>query len=256
MKKLLFFFWLFFSFSFLMANESNSPAKEKEPDLFIYFTAGPNLSAPNGSFIRHEKLFDETQNLMIMSGQLKNGAPFENMPTIPKSAQYEAGGLFMMGFEQKLSKYLGLGSSLSVTNVWAKRLNLFRDPRDGNVYVFPYIRIKDDFVMALSALTADVYFHFFEFNKFKPFMSFRTGPVFASGNAHHGFTLAVDREDESIHNGRGIVYGSSLGSNIFFTPNFGLRPEIFYLRYDFQADEFSNRSYYNVFLNIGFFGYF
>lgn len=215
-------------------------------------SVGNNISAPGGSFVRHEKLYDQTQNLLISNRQLTYPAPLESLPPSPKSSQYTPGIFFKIGFEYRLSKSFGIGSTVAMTNLFAKRSLFFIDPREGKAFASP-LNFTDDFQLALTSFTADLYYHFFDMGNFKPFAGVHSGIVFAQGIAHQSFQLAIDRQDEEIHNGRGYVYGASLSANIFFHEQFGIRPEFIFMRYDFTADEFSSRSYHNVFFNIGFF---
>ncbi|WP_017850164.1 hypothetical protein [Leptospira interrogans] len=255
-NKLLIFIILIINFRIVAEAVNNLDIKEeKKRDYFIFVSVGNNLSTPNGSFVRHEKLFDQTQSLLMTNRQITYLPPYDTISTTPKSAQYTAGGFFKLGFEYLLSNSFGIGSTLGVTNLWSKRMNLILDPRDGRTYFSP-INNKDGFQLALTSVTVDFYYHFLEIGKFKPFVAIHTGMVFVDGIAHQGYQLAKDRQDETIHNGRGIVYGTTLGANFFFNKLVGVRPEIIYLKYDFKADEFASRSYNNVFFNIGLFFYY
>ena len=224
-----------------------------EQGAFYFFGwAGLDLSAPNGSFIRHEKLYDKTQYWQIISKQINYIEPFSTLLPTAKSGPYTTGGLFGIGMEYAVNNLLGIGSSLSTTGVWAKRIQTYRDPRNGKLYLLP-LGTSDERQLSLQAITLDLTYHVLDSVKFDPYISFRAGPTFASGIAHYGYEKDIDKMDEEIHNGRGIATGAGIGMNFYFSPKGGMKVEAAYMRYDFQADEFSRRSYYNIFINIGFF---
>ncbi|MDH5657381.1 MAG: hypothetical protein OEZ34_15825, partial [Spirochaetia bacterium] len=256
-------FVLFLNFS-LLAEE---PEKDEEPEKLshessaepgfvkgaFYFSIwlGASLAPPDGSFIRHEKLYDETRNLEILQGQLGYIQPFESWVAVPSKNSYTSGGVFGFSFDYALSRFIGTGFSFFSTNVWAERHNTFRDPRDGRLYLIPF-ELDDDYQLGLSALSLDLGLHILPSKAVDPFIKFHGGPAFASGRAHQTFTKDFYKYNERIHNGRGFVYGASLGCNFYFDQRAAIQAEVKYLRYDFHADELSNRTFYNTFLSIGF----
>jgi len=219
---------------------------------YLILSGGAALSPPEGSFIRHEQIYDDTLNLQIILGQVRNIEPLSSAPPLVKSSQYESGGIFGFSFEYALFNHFGIGASIMATEVWSSRPHTIQDPRDGKYYLLPFGQ-HEELQLSLGAAVLDFNYHLLNAKKFDPFLTVHGGPAFAHGIGHNSYIMDLYRQNNQIHNGRGFAYGASMGFNFYFNNEAGIRPEVKYLRYDFHSDEFSNRSYYNTFLSVGFF---
>jgi hypothetical protein len=209
--------------------------------------SGPPLAAPAGSFIRHEKLYDRTLQLAGQAGQLESAIP--SLPPIVFSSSYENGGLFGVDFEYGLTSHVGAGLTLSITNVFARRQDVFRGLSPSRQILEPYP--EDSVALSVTSLQILLTLHPLPARRLDPYLVVRGGPAFASGEAHSGFHPDLIRINDSIHNGRGFSYGGGAGLNLHLNALLAMNLEASYQFSALRADQFNSRTSYNSYLTLG-----
>ncbi len=209
---------------------------------------GAPISAPTGSFISHEKSYDnyllyQIQTNEITTDLLGQQARFYN-------PVYESGAMFIWDLEAALSDHFGAGATLLFSSVSSRRQDVLPWRDSSNRYIMNY---PDERVLySEGALLGFVSYHPFSSSRFDPYVKLRAGITFAHGYSHQ-YTIPDPYIFESdLNNGRGSIYGASLGLNVYLNAYSAMTLEFSSIGRSISADQFSNRTLNNDYLSIGF----
>ena len=208
---------------------------------FFSFIGGRSI-APSGSFIRHEKEYDELLALQIRNGDYIN--PIRTITAnsnLPSSfdAEYTPGYSWQIELEYGTFSHFGFGFTVSQFSIEAKRQDVFLS--GANPPLVTPVPISTTLYNGTAAMGMAA-FHPIEKSVFDPYVVVRAGMVGFNGQAHSSSLPDPNRLSNRIQNGLGMATGAGLGVNIHFTRVVGIKAEAFYHKQFLKSDNFPTRT--------------
>lgn len=264
--RLLFPALLFFSASGLLAQEAEPPVGNvearpgagttstgrpepgyREGVRLLFFSAGPSLSNPAGSYIKHEKLYDQRLRDKINIGTISRDE--YGLPAYYVGPTYEQRGLFLFEYEQAITDHFGIGFSSGYSEINSRRQDISRAYLYTGSQILERRQLRD--IYHEGFLTFSAAWHFVSNSVWDPFIKVRGGVTFYGGDAHREIDLDYEQRVSGVSNGRGWIYGGGVGLLYHVRPEFAFSIEAIALERRLQADQFSSRSLASANLNVG-----
>ena len=223
---------------------------------FLMSFMGGSTLAPSGSFINHEKNYDEVLQYKIVNKQVNQDLPISNSQGgmqngIYFKPTYIPGVASQFDFEYGWKEKIGLGFTIMQNSIDAKRqdvvpgISYFRE-------VAEIVPIQRTIYRGNSMSFLSTY-HPIPRNFFDPYIAGRVGVVSFTGEAHSGINHDRFAFTNQITNGIGGIVGVGAGLNIYLGRYFGIKTEIDYYREYLKADQFSTRTLNSYQAMIGIF---
>ncbi|MDX1960702.1 MAG: cell envelope integrity protein TolA [Leptospiraceae bacterium] len=215
------------------------------------FTGGSTI-APSGSFIQHEKNYDEVLQRRIYNKEISQGIiDGPNGNGVFFKPTYIPGVASQFDFEYGWKERFGIGFTLMQNSIDAKRQDVipgasyFREiaelvPRQRTIY-------RGNSMSFLAT------YHPLPRTFFDPYLAARVGIVSFTGEAHSNIVNDRFAFSNQITNGIGGLFGVGAGLNIYLGRYFGIKTEVDYYREYLRADQFSTRTLNSYQFMIGFF---
>lgn len=232
-------------------------AKLKNPPGFyegaflVSFMGGTTL-APSGSYISHEKVYDERIQQKIGTGAANQGLYPNNSQGVYFQPSYNPGIASQFDFEYGWRDKIGLGFTIMQNSIEAVRQDVIPGAASFSKEYVDLIPRKRTIYQGNSMLFLATY-HPFPKTFFDPYVAFRGGVVGFSGEAHAGIEPNRFAYSNQVNNGIGGIVGFAGGLNIYFGRYTGLKTEVAYYNEYLKADQFSTRTLNSYQAMIGFF---
>ncbi len=213
----------------------------------ISLLAGAPISAPSGSFISHEKGYDNYLLYQIQTGQITTDLLGQQARYY--NPVYESGALFIWDLEAAMTDHFGAGVSMLFSSISTRRQDVlpWRDSSDQYIMNYPDERV----LYSEGALLGFLSYHPLTANRFDPYIKLRAGITFAHGYSHQYNIPDPYIFEADLNNGRGAIYGASLGINVYLNQYSALTLEFSSIGRSISADQFSNRTLNNDYLSVG-----
>ncbi|MEQ8352138.1 MAG: hypothetical protein RH862_11680 [Leptospiraceae bacterium] len=208
---------------------------------------GAPISAPSGSFISHEKSYDNYLLYQIEGGQIATDLLGQQARYYNPS--YDSGAMFISDLEAAFARNFGGGVSFLFSSVSTRRQDVlpWKDSSDRYIMNYP----EDRVLYSEGALLGFLSYHPISESRFDPYIKLRAGITFVHGYSHQ-YTIPDPYTFETdINNGRGSIYGASLGVNVYLNQYSALTLEFTSIGRSISADQFSNRTLNNDYLSVG-----
>ena len=231
-------------------------AKLKNPPGFyegaflVSFMGGTTL-APSGSYISHEKVYDQTIQNKILTDQVNQdlnpsykGYYFQPNHTPGIARQFD----FEYGWKDKI----GMGFTIMQNSLEAVRQDVIPGVAS---YYKEYVDLvpRKRTIYRGNSMSFLATFHPLPKTFFDPYVAFRAGIVGFTGEAHSGIYPDRFAYSNKVNNGIGGIVGLAGGLNIYFGRYSGLKTEVAYYNEYLKSDEFSTRTLNSYQAMIGFF---
>lgn len=231
-------------------------AKLKNPPGFyegaflVSFMGGTTL-APSGSYISHEKVYDQTIQNKIISGQVNEDVnpSYRGFYFQPS---YNPGIARQFDFEYGWKDKIGFGFTVMQNSLEAVRQDVIAGPISYNKEYVDLSPRKRTLYKG-NSMTFLATFHPLPKTFFDPYVAFRAGVVGFTGEAHSGVFPDRYAYTNKVNNGIGGIVGLAGGLNIYFGRYTGLKTEVAYYNEYLKADQFSTRTLNSYQAMIGFF---
>ena len=170
--------------------------------------AGLSITNPTGSFIDHEKVYDERLRDKILTGIVKRD--IFGLPPRYIKPNYENYGMLNFGLDFGVTNNISAGMSLAHSSIYAKRADIQKEVLFTGQQILS--QTTERRVYSENIFLFDLGYHFIPMNFFDPYVKLRAGLVDFRGEAHQYIDLNSEAGNkDSVTNGRGFVYGGSLG---------------------------------------------
>lgn len=236
--------------------------KEKYPQLeyppgfyegvvLIGFMTGKTV-APSGSFLQHEKVYDQRMRDSIATGAVQNALPAIDVGYL--QAEYVPEEIGQLDIEYGAWEHIGMGLSVFQYRIRAVRQDSFRT-RDSYGHMYNPVP-RERTIYQGNAVTMMTTFHPISRRMLDPYLALRFGFVGFTGEANAGLEPDPYRTGNKLRNGLGSVVGGGLGVNIFLGRTMGIKAEASYNRKFLKSDVFDRRTLNSYHAQIGvFFNY-
>jgi hypothetical protein len=221
-------------------------AKLKNPPGFyegaflVSFMGGTTL-APTGSYISHEKVYDERVQQKIGTGSVNQGVYPSGTQGVYFQPSYNPGIASQFDFEYGWKDKIGLGFTIMQNSIEVVRQDVIPGvPAGFKEYVDPAPRKRTLYKGNSMQFLAT--FHPLPKTFFDPYLAFRGGVVGFTGEAHAGIDSNRFAFSNQVNNGIGGIMGLAGGLNIYFGRYSGLKTEVGYYSEYLKADQFSTRT--------------
>ena len=232
-------------------------AKLKNPPGFyegaflVSFMGGTTL-APTGSYISHEKVYDERIQQKISTGSVNQGVYPPGTPGVYFQPSYNPGIARQFDFEYGWKDKVGLGFTVMQNSIEVVRQDVIPGiPAGFKEFVDPAPRNRTLYKGNSMQFLAT--YHPLPKTFFDPYLAFRAGVVTFTGEAHSGIDSNRFAYSNQVSNGIGGILGAAGGLNIYFGRYTGIKTEVGYYSEYLKADQFSTRSLNSYQAMIGFF---
>ena len=218
-----------------------------EGAILVSLSRGITIS-PSGSYLDHEKVYDENVRTNIAVGGYNNSSPYQ--PGVAFQSEYVPGDIGQVEVEYGAWENVGLGLTINQYSIDALRQDVY----PGFSYFEPWYQPVPEQrqvyrgTMASGLLT----FHPISRSLLDPYVALRLGIVGFTGEAHAGLTYDRFRYTNKVR-GIGVGYGAAFGVNVFFGRTMGIKMEAGYNRQRLKADVFSGRTLSAFNAQVGFF---
>ncbi|TGL91040.1 hypothetical protein EHQ68_06095 [Leptospira congkakensis] len=215
-----------------------------EGAFLVSFMGGGTL-APSGSFISHEKNYDNVLQYKVVRKEVGqeyypqtanqgDGAGLYFKPT------YTPGVASQFDFEYGWKEKIGFGFTVMQNSMKAKRQDVIPGLSYYKEIVDPVPRERT--IYRGNSMSFLATYHPIPRNFFDPYLVARAGVVSFTGEAHSGITHDRFVYSNQITSGIGSILGVGAGLNIYLGRYFGIKAEVDYYREFLKADQFSMRT--------------
>lgn len=215
-----------------------------EGAFLISFMGGSTL-APSGSFINHEKNYDNVLQYKVVNKEISQdyyprGTIGEQDQGLYFKPTYTPGVASQFDFEYGWREKIGLGFTIMQNSMNAKRQDVIPGISYYKEYVEPFPRERT--IYRGNSMSFLATYHPIPRNFFDPYIVGRAGVVSFTGEAHSGIFHDRFVYSNQITSGIGTIVGVGGGLNIYLGRYFGIKTEIDYYREYLRADQFSTRT--------------
>lgn len=215
-----------------------------EGAFLISFMGGGTL-APSGTFISHEKNYDNVLQYKVVNKEVSQD--YYNQGNIRNEQSglyfkptYTPGVASQFDFEYGWKEKIGLGFTVMQNSMNAKRQDVIPGISYYKEYVDPFPRERT--IYRGNSMSFLATYHPIPRNFFDPYLAARAGVVSFTGEAHSGITHDRFVYSNQITSGIGGIVGVGAGLNIYLGRYFGIKAEVDYYREFLKSDQFSMRT--------------
>ncbi|TGL72131.1 hypothetical protein [Leptospira jelokensis] len=215
-----------------------------EGAFLISFMGGGTL-APSGTFISHEKNYDNVLQYKVVNKEVSQD--YYNQGNIRNEESglyfkptYTPGVASQFDFEYGWKEKIGLGFTVMQNSMKAKRQDVIPGISYYKEYVDPFPRERT--IYRGNSMSFLATYHPIPRNFFDPYLAARAGVVSFTGEAHSGITHDRFVYSNQITSGIGGIVGVGAGLNIYLGRYFGIKAEVDYYREFLKSDQFSMRT--------------
>lgn len=226
-------------------------------DALMFSITGGLTASAGGSYIRHEKKYEDTQRFLLASGLMD--PPVLSFLARPYHFEQSNNPTGQFSIEYGYGDHLGLGVTVLYFSIGAERQEiipvLMVSSETGlpeQIYMLEPLLTEKTLYQGTSVLFQMV-FHPFPGRLLDPFAAFRLGPGGFSGNAHRDLRYDPWRYDTRLENGNSRVIGVALGLNFYLGKSMGIIAEAAAYRQLLQSNVFSFRGLTTSHIQFGFF---
>jgi len=217
--------------------------------VFLISMIGGKTIAPGGSYLKHEKVYDERIRDNIVSGNYQSVVPVNENRYF--QAEYIPKGIGQMDLEYGSWEHFGTGISAFQYSIDTIRQDAIPGSSLDNVRYETVPVVRNLFKG--NAITMLLTYHPVSRKILDPYLAFRAGFVGFSGEAHSALEYNPYRKSNKVRNGIGKVLGGGVGMNVFMGRTYGIKIEGSYYKNYLKADMFDNRILNSYHAQIGLF---
>lgn len=226
-------------------------------DALVFSVLGGLTASAGGSYIDHEKKYEDAQRFLLASGLMD--PPVLSFLARPYHFEQQNNASGQFSIEYGYGEHLGLGVTVLHFSIGAERQEiipvLMLSPQTGlpeQIYMLEPILTEKTLYMGTSVLFQMVY-HPFSGQLLDPYVAVRLGPGGFTGNAHRDLRYDPWRYDTRLENGTSRVAGAALGLNFYLGKSTGIIAEASVYRQLLQSNVFSFRGLTTSHIQVGFF---